>query len=65
MNYYIIYIFSVLLSTCSFREEYSFKNWSILTVFASPQKLQGAGNLKFMIYDPFFPNMHHTKFEKN
>jgi hypothetical protein len=26
---------------------------------------RGAGNLKFTIYVPFVPKIHHTKFEKN
>ena len=42
-----------------------FKNWSNLTLFAPPHRPQGAGNLKFTIYAPLVPKIHHTKFEKN
>jgi hypothetical protein len=30
-----------------------------------PEVPRGAGNLKFTIYVPVVPKMHHTKFEKN
>jgi hypothetical protein len=36
-----------------------------LTLFAPPQRPLGVGNLKFTIYVPLVPKMHHTKFEKN
>jgi hypothetical protein len=36
-----------------------------LTLFAPPQRHQGAGNLKFTIYVPLVPKMHHIKFERN
>jgi hypothetical protein len=30
-----------------------------------PKGLRWAGNLKFTIYVPLVPKMHHIKFEKN
>jgi hypothetical protein len=36
-----------------------------LTLFALPYRPQGAGNLKFTIYVPLVPKMHHTILEKN
>ena len=44
-----------------------FKNWSILTLFAPPQRPQRgrAGNPKFTIYARLVPKMHHIKFKKN
>jgi hypothetical protein len=36
-----------------------------LTLFAPPHGPQGVGNLKFTIYVPLVPKIHHIKFEKN
>jgi hypothetical protein len=36
-----------------------------LTFSAPPQRPQGAGHLKFTIYTPLVPKIHHTKFEEN
>jgi hypothetical protein len=49
-------------------EKNFFLNSSILTLFAPPQRPRGGGgarNLKFTIYAPLVPKMHHIKFEKN
>jgi hypothetical protein len=41
-----------------------FLNWSVLTLFAQPQRPQGAGNLKFTIYIPLLPNMLHINLKR-
>jgi hypothetical protein len=46
-------------------EKIFFKKLVILTLFAPPKRPQEARNLKFTIYAPLVPKMHHTKFEKN
>ena len=53
----------VFLTYTQFKRRRFLKNSSILTLFAPPQRPQGkARNLKFTIYAPLAPNMHHIKF---
>jgi hypothetical protein len=62
---FLLYItMHFFLHTCSFREE-DLKKRSNLTLFAPPIGGRGAGHLKFTMYCPLVPKMHHTKFKKN
>jgi hypothetical protein len=49
---------------CSIREDI-LKIGHYFLLFAPPQRPQAAGVLKYIIYVPLVPKMHHTKFEKN